>query len=303
MTLVYPDYYKDFKCINSACRHNCCIGWEIDIDEDTAEKYKAVGGALGKRLKKNISYDGMPHFILDKNERCPFLNTQNLCDIITELGEEHLCTICQKHPRFENELPCRTEIGIGMACEEAARIILSKRSPALLLGKNETDDEIIILRDKVITVLQNREETIPERISNMLTLCGTFPVQKSIPEWADIFLGCERLDEAWTDMLTLLQKERDFAAFDAHMAKRQSEYEQLLVYFIYRHMANAPDMPEAAARATLAAVAYTVIHALGAALYEESGEFTLSDQVELCRMFSSEIEYSDENIYTLLDEM
>ena len=31
--LVYPDYYPEFRCSASACKHNCCIGWEIDIDE------------------------------------------------------------------------------------------------------------------------------------------------------------------------------------------------------------------------------------------------------------------------------
>ena len=302
MTLVYPDYYKDFKCINSACRHNCCIGWEIDIDDETATFYKTVGGSLGQRLKENVSHDGVPHFILGENERCPFLNGDNLCDIITELGEEHLCTICAKHPRFENELPDRIEIGIGMACEEAARLILSKETKMQLTNAKKTDDEIIILRDQVIDLLKCRAKPISERICDVLTLCDT-EITKSVSEWAKIFLECERLDEAWTDLLKLLESTPDFDAFDKHMANRQTEYEQLLVYFVYRHMANAPDVFDAVARAKFAVVAYVLIHALGAALYEKNGDFTFFDQVELCRMFSSEIEYSDENIYTLLDEM
>ena len=42
MKTVAPDYYPNFKCIASECRHNCCIGWEIDIDEDTFEYYKGL---------------------------------------------------------------------------------------------------------------------------------------------------------------------------------------------------------------------------------------------------------------------
>jgi len=93
----------------------------------------------------------------------------------------------------------------------------------------------------------------------------------------------------------------DIAAFDAYMEDRQTEYEQLLVYFIYRHMANAPDEAEAAARACFACLAYTVIHALGAMQYGKTGAFSFADQTELCRLYSSEIEYSQDNTDALLD--
>ena len=33
------------------CKHNCCIGWEIDVDEEKLAYYKHVQGALGDRLK------------------------------------------------------------------------------------------------------------------------------------------------------------------------------------------------------------------------------------------------------------
>lgn len=301
MNIIYPDYYKDFKCIASACRHNCCIGWEIDIDSDTLEHYRNAGGAMGARLAKSISYEGEPHFILGENERCPFLNSQNLCDIIIAFGEEKLCTICAKHPRFENELPDRIEIGVGMACEEAARLILSHKEPVRLVGNTDTDDEIILLRDKVIALLQNREKQILERVFDMLSLCGVAMPEKSISQWAEILLSLERLDEEWTKMLCLLNRAVDSTAFDAHMQGRQSEYEQMLVYFVYRHFANSITVEEAALRAAFAALAYTVLHALGVALFEKNRGFTFEDQVELCRLFSSEIEYSDENLYILLD--
>lgn len=303
MNIVYPSYYKEFKCIGTRCRHNCCIGWEIDIDSDTAAYYKSVCGSMGKRLHNSIEYGEVPHFILGEGERCPFLNKENLCDIIIELGEEHLCTICAKHPRFENELPDRTEIGIGMACEEAARLILSKDTQAVLVGAADTEDEIIILRDKVIAALQNRDRSIFERVCDMLDMCNASLPKKELCEWAEILLSLERLDEKWTDMLGLLKKQVDTAAFDRYMKEREHEYEQMLVYFVYRHFANAPDVYEAAQRAAFAALAYTVIYALGAALFEKNGSFTLQDQTELCRLFSSEIEYSDENLYILLEKL
>ena len=40
MKLFAPEYYKDFVCIADRCKHSCCVGWEIDVDKDTLEKYK-----------------------------------------------------------------------------------------------------------------------------------------------------------------------------------------------------------------------------------------------------------------------
>lgn len=50
MTVTVPSYYKDFKCIANKCRHSCCIGWEIDIDDETFDFYKSVKGDFGKNL-------------------------------------------------------------------------------------------------------------------------------------------------------------------------------------------------------------------------------------------------------------
>ena len=301
---IFPDYYKDFSCIKGECRHNCCIGWEIDVDPVTLEKYKNVGGEFGERLFKNISLDGEAHFVLAENERCPFLNSDNLCDIIINLGEDYLCQICDAHPRFRNELPDRVEVGLGLCCEAAARLILSKKEPVRFSPKIETDDEIILLRDEIISILQDRKIPLKERINEVFSLLGAEKDERSTRKWADVLLGLERLDEDWTSLLLKLKEfDGDTADFDRFMCERQSEYEQLLVYLIYRHFANAPDFESAVARARFAVLGYEILLSLGAVIYNEKGDFTLENQIELARLFSSEIEYSDENLYTILDEL
>lgn len=309
MTKVYPDYYREFKCIADKCRHNCCIGWEIDIDPVTDEFYKSYAGSLSDRFQKDICREGdTSHFILKENERCPFLNNRNLCDIITEAGEDHLCTICREHPRFHNELPDRTESGLGMCCEEAARLILSHTAPVALIydGNPYTDDEIIILRDKAISILQDRSVPLKSRCKNLLDTLNTSLPRNGVKRWADVFLSLERLNETWTDILNLLKNPlytQSTADFDQHIKAREHEYEQLAVYLIYRHMANAPDIFEAEIRGTFAVLCTMLIYHLGAAIYNRNGSFTPEEQAELCRMFSAEIEYSDENIYMLFDEL
>lgn len=55
MKLRMPDYYKKFSCIADKCRDSCCIGWEIEIDNDTANKYQKAVGSFGEKLRNNIS--------------------------------------------------------------------------------------------------------------------------------------------------------------------------------------------------------------------------------------------------------
>ena len=125
MKEVFPNYYKKFKCIADKCHHSCCIGWEIDIDEDTMDLYNSLQGELADRIRQNISGE-VPHFVLCDGERCPFLNENGLCDIISELGDGALCDICYLHPRFSNFYEDFTETGLGLCCEEASRIVLTE---------------------------------------------------------------------------------------------------------------------------------------------------------------------------------
>ena len=86
-----PTYFNEFACIGGACEDNCCIGWEVDIDDKSLEVYNSVGGEFGDRLRRYMSNENS--FTL-KNNRCPFLNDKNLCDIFINIGEDKLCTVC-----------------------------------------------------------------------------------------------------------------------------------------------------------------------------------------------------------------
>ena len=264
MKLIYPNYYKNFKCIQSACRHNCCIGWEIDIDAQTLSFYQQY-----PYIMDHIDANP-PHFILDKQERCPFLNADNLCEIIARLGEDALCDICASHPRFHNEFEDHTEIGLGLCCEAAGRLILSQTHPVKFNGLPHSHPSI--------QAIQNRKRPIDERLPS--------PPNRS---WSQILRSLERMDRSWDDMLDLLDAPQS-PDFDRHMKDRQAEYEQLAVYLQYRHNNLA-----------FTSFGYHLIHQIGAAFFHKYGHFTFEDQVELCRLFSCEIEYSEENLKTMFD--
>ena len=61
MILRVPSYYKTFQCIADKCEHSCCIGWEIDIDEDSYDYYMGIEGAFGERLKEQTVTEDEEH--------------------------------------------------------------------------------------------------------------------------------------------------------------------------------------------------------------------------------------------------
>lgn len=122
--LVKPAFFDEFTCKASACRHTCCAGWEIYVDDDTASRYEKLLDSGEKRLLERTP-DGI--LLCREGGRCKFLRDDRLCDLIISYGEEVLCDICREHPRFysysENGSVC--EAGVGLCCEEAAALWLS----------------------------------------------------------------------------------------------------------------------------------------------------------------------------------
>ena len=87
------------------------------------------------------------------------------------------------------------------------------------------------------------------------------------------------------------------------MTGREHEYEQLLVYFLYRHILRAYEDRDAAGKAAFAVLSVRLLTVLGALHYGKKGAFKLEDQIEYARMYSAEIEYSEENLETLYDAL
>ena len=286
MRLFVPNYYDSFRCIAERCRHNCCIGWEIDIDPDTAELYRQIGGDFGLRLKNAVSNDGEPHFILKENDRCPFLNEKGLCDIITELGDGALCDICADHPRYRNYVGYDLEMGLGLCCEEAARLILSQREKVRLIDA-DTGDAAPLSEERraLLLKLQDREIPFEKRLSTLFTPPITDPFT--------LLSSLERLDPSWDDRLALLKEEggADLSEFDI-------EFEQLAVYFFLRHGAENPDLGF-----SFALFSVYIIRKIAAVIKKQKGTLDFDTLADVCRMYSSEIEYSDTNTEEVVDRL
>lgn len=299
MQRVVPQYYKEFKCIASKCKHNCCIGWEIDIDKNTYDYYKSIEGEFGKKLKSSIAKTDCPHFINADNGRCPHLNKNNLCNIILTLGEQALCEICTLHPRFINNFEGRQEVGLGLCCEEAARIVLTSKEKFYLQAEGEEIENVSVaqqsflkLRSRIFKELQDRTKSIDDRITKALALVGETYNQYSAKDFYDILIGLERLDNEWEVYINNLCVEKSYALpknFDIIA-------EQILCYFVFRHLSGAVNDGLYTNRLIFAVNSFYAIKQI--CLHYKN--INVDTVIDIARRYSCEVEYSDKNLENLL---
>lgn len=291
--MIVPNYFKKFKCIADKCTHSCCVGWEIDIDSDTQMFYSVLPGEIGDKIRENISNDLPPHFIL-KNNKCPFLNEKGLCDIILNYGQDSVCEICREHPRFYNEYKNFTEAGVGLCCEEAAKIILESDSKFSVSGEYKKlsvkEKEFLAEREKCFNILQDRVFSIAERFKILSEKYGFAFEKIKIKDVLQEFMSLERLDNEWSVALSIANDTFNFKVFEEYSVS----FEQFSVYLIYRHLKKGYDIKNYSG--IIKFVIYSCI--VVAALLGDDYSFS-----EIARMFSCEVEYSEKNLLKILNKI
>ena len=310
MILTFPTFYRDFKCIADRCTDSCCIGWEIDIDSATYDKYRL----MPDDFQKNIAVcDGVAHFVLTKDERCPFIQKDGLCKIILEYSEDMLCDICREHPRFYEWYGNYKDAGVGLCCEEAIRLLLESEKPLeyeTVETQEISDDDtpgdicksVFELRKSLFSIINDRRLTLFERIEKCFSKIGVKDV--AAPCSADAFLAeCVEIakemspfDELWGKYILSLEA-LDFQEVKEHLNKALSEneirYEKSLSYFVFRHFIKACFDGDLLAHFKLAVIML---------IFELLIDCVNDDLHFNTRYLSKQVEYSEENIDLLTDE-
>lgn len=300
MKLIAPDYYEDFSCIAGRCRHSCCIGWEIDIDPETLQKYSSVSGAWGERLRKSICLEGeTAHFCLERGERCPFLKCDGLCELILNFGKESLCQICTDHPRFRHFYSDRTKIGLGLCCEEACRLTLSRKESVRLIAlaedaegekTNPQEQMFFAWRDTVLQHAQNRDCPMEKRIRRISRMGQMNLSEIAWDSWYALLMKLERMDERWASALQRLRE--PVRTLDSQW---EIPFEQLLVYLVLRHLPSGFETGDLRGYLGFVLLMWKL-------LCQMFTGGSMEELIDLVRLYSSEIEYSDENVEKIIDE-
>lgn len=311
--MVRPDYYDKFSCIGGSCIHNCCRGgWEIEIDDDSMERFSRLEGEFGERVRASINADNT---FIHKNGHCPLLTDDGWCEM-AKRGEQ-LCIICDEYPRFTEYFNDYAERGISLSCEAAAEIILGSREKTKLICDccPPADDPLLIslinARSNIFDLLQDRSKDIFTRLRLMLDYGREFqeyindnnytapaycPADRKsrmepITPYISLLKELSVLNAEWNSMLDSALK------YEENITSHVTDDiigEQLAVYFVFRYLIKAVYDYDALAKLKFAALSVVSIVLLSVS----SGK----DMRECARLYSIEIEHSEENLESIYDE-
>ncbi len=324
-TSARPTYFDKFVCAADKCRHSCCApGWEIDIDSESAARYRRMRGSLGRELRKNIQYiDGEASFKLCADGRCPFLNDRGLCRIILERGEDALCDICREHPRFYNLLPYREETGLGIYCEAVCKLVINETEPSGIIEQelpcydgeydDYTEDEVRLCialaerRGNAIKTVTDPSLPFYERIGMICREYGISDDDACFVKTTDM-LGymrtLEPLDETWIPLIDALTEHfEEIKGTD--LGEYVKVFENLTVYYLYRYYIRAFDGahdPSAYVSFAVLSVRFIGLALAYARLNKRHG---LSEEeiVDVICNYSDQIESCEENVDALLKKL
>ncbi|MCQ2510453.1 MAG: flagellin lysine-N-methylase [Lachnospiraceae bacterium] len=354
MKVCRPDFYKEFQCIGSDCKDTCCALWEIEVDETSAEHYANDQGPLAEDFKKYlVRKEDENYFRLTAEKRCPFLNEQNLCRMILTMGEDYICDICREHPRFYHWFGDYTEVGLGLCCEEAGRLLFSRKDPLkfeILSDEEEGDTEediweedvwielLLEARSAVIAMLQNRSLTLQDRFLKLLSFADQVQpyldeedmegMEEFLKEWKKpaaspaeaellpdpdallemltFYEQLESLDQTWPEKMRELKGKlpklmNGFSAFTKVIkeAGRETDYEHLLVYFVFRYFMEAIYDSNLLSPIRFACVSLEMLLLLDLDRWTENGSYTMDDRIQIAKWYSKEIEYCPDNMEAL----
>ena len=179
MLYTIPDYYEAFSCTADACEDTCCAGWQIVVDEEALERYRAEKGPYRKKLREAICWrDGT--FRQDPLRRCKFLKEDNLCEMYQQLGADSRCKTCRTYPRHTEEFEGVREISLSLSCPEVTRMLVGRQEPVEFLNYEKEGEEefdgfdpflysyLVDTRDLMLITLKNRRLPVENRMMLML---------------------------------------------------------------------------------------------------------------------------------------
>ena len=172
MKWIRPDYYEKFQCIAGLCSITCCQEWKIAVDADTNRKWKKLLPPQDVvPLRKNLSAyttnkNGERVIELTEDHKCPFLNKNKLCKLVTAYGDRVLSETCTVFPRevhrfseWEEEtlMPCCPAV-IDLLCKEEESHIQMERWTAA----DESEQICVMIRNHIADLFAEEDKSVEE---------------------------------------------------------------------------------------------------------------------------------------------
>jgi len=162
---------------------------------------------------------------------------------------------------------------------------------------SEEELEFFRQREILMKTAGDRTLSVDERMERILSLTGAHLPDRSRQEWAAVFSSLECLDHGREAILSGASDGTDLPG------EYDLPTENLLKYFLYRHLTGCLEDDRLGERAAFAVLSCRMIRWMFGGILAETGELSIDDMVECARLYSSEYEYSEENLEELLNLM
>ena len=204
MKRIRPDYYDKFACIADQCSITCCQEWKIGVDADTNRKWKKIFPPKDvSPQKKNLSAyttkkDGGRVIELTEEHKCPFLNENKLCKLVTAYGDNVLSETCAVFPREVHRFKTHEEETL-MPCCPAVIDLLREEEPQRIYAREieqkseQTENPFLreharfYIREKLTELFLDEDYRVEESL-----LCGFYIIR-------ELFDKCEQ-DEKLSEL-------------------------------------------------------------------------------------------------------
>lgn len=312
MRVTKPAYFDTFRCIADRCPDSCCREWDVQVDPESAEIYRALPGELGGRLRRVLQDVGGETVMTIENGRCPMWRDDGLCRIQAELGEDALCHVCREFPRLHHDYGDFLELTLELSCPEAARLILTAPAgPAVsteVPGGEEPEydaeamEVLKATREKVLGILLDTTRPVGEVLA--LGLLYGYQAQAELDGGEQQpFDGEAALAEAYSmakpgdpgelleffGSLEILTPEWEMLLRDPAPGAWKPEHLAIARYFVERYWLQAVSDYDLYSRVKLMAVSCLLVKTLG------------GDILRTAQLYSKEIENNTDNVEAILD--
>ena len=175
MKRIRPDYYDKFTCIADQCTITCCQEWKIGVDADTNRKWKKIFPPEDvSPQKKNLSAyttkkDGGRVIELTEEHKCPFLNENKLCKLVTAYGENVLSETCAVFPREVHRFETHEEETLMPCCPAVIDLLWEEEPQRIYAGETAR----FYIREKLTELFLDEDYRVEESL-----LCGFYIIRE-----------------------------------------------------------------------------------------------------------------------------
>lgn len=231
---------------------------------------------------------------------------------VTEECDDKITTYNDIDPQTYFQL--RQARKTAYALVQNRRWSITDRCMLLLEFASKIQKKLDAERDELIANV-TKAFTSEEYCEQVLDRChrlygGTEKAYEAVNRYFDVFPGMEVINPDWIkytkvqdDFMQMCRETSGAAAydrcvrdFDAYYADRQFEYEQLMMYYVFRYFLDAVNDYDVLLKVKIGVIGYLVLRQLDVATwYANHGTLSKKEQVDLAHLYSRQFEHSYTN--------